>query len=359
MTHFSPGMTPNQLGDFYMSVAKEMLRTMKGALPLIVALAVIRSIVFLGMAMAPWPRVISAAWVKVEGAGKNSGLAYDRVGLRFCVRQSRDNHGAHLAADDDSSRRRLFRHLALFRRRADGDCTRQSLCGYAGAGYFYLYRIAALFFEATIAVSVMRYALGERDRPAIVRFAVGLAELRVFGALVAYTLIVTTIEIAWFVALRFAAAAIVYGTKIVGRVDGIAPGTVAVWTVDVLLASFFAGIVFVSIRLSFFLVALTVVEKRIDLIRAWELTRGNFWRAVLITLCIGLPTWLVYMGLQFAFVGFAAIGEATGAFSPMTEQTIGQVQAVTARMHFVQAWLPYLYVAWFLVRHLHAWRSRF
>ena len=223
---------------------------------------------------------------------------------------------------------------------------------YAGAGYFYLYRIVTLFFEATIAVSVMRYALGERDRPSIVHFATGLAEVRVFAALVAYTLILTTIEIAGFVALRLAGAAIVYGTKIVGPVDGIAAGTIAVWTVDALLVSFFAGVVFVSIRLSFFLVVLTIVEKRVDLIRAWELTRGNFWRAVLITLCIGLPTWLVYVGLQFAFVGFAAIGEATGAFSPMTEQTVGQVQAVTARMRFVLAWLPYLYVAWFLVRPL-------
>lgn len=222
----------------------------------------------------------------------------------------------------------------------------------AGAAYFYLYRIAALFFEATMAVSVMRYALGERNNPVLIRFTMGAAELRVFGALVAYTLILTVIEIGGLIGVRFAAAAIAYAVKTIGSVDGMAASTIAVWTVEALLLSFFASVAFVGIRLSFFLVVVTLVEKRIDLIRAWELTHGNFWRALVVTLCVGLPTWLIYLGLQFAFVGFAAMGEATSAFSPMTVQFAGPAQAIDARMHFVLTWVPYLYVAWFLVRPL-------
>ena len=118
-----------------------------------------------------------------------------------------------------------------------------------------------------------------------------------------------------------------------------------------LLGVFFASIVYVTIRLSFLLVAVTVDEKRIDLIRAWELTHRNFWRALWVSLFVGTPVWLLYVGIQFAFVGFAAMVEATGV-SPMTFQIAGLSQSVAARMHFMLAWLPYLYAAWFLVRPL-------
>jgi hypothetical protein len=223
---------------------------------------------------------------------------------------------------------------------------------YAGAGYFYLYRALALFFEATMAVSVMRYALGQRDKPAMIHFTTGLAELRVFAALVVYTLIVTMIEIAGLLLLRIAVSAIRDAATLADSVDGIAATTIAAWTIYALRAALLAVILFVGIRLSFFLVVLTVAEKKVDLIRCWELTRGNFWRAFLVMLCTGGPVWLVYVGLQFAFVGFAATGEATSALSPMAVQFTGPVQAVSARMHIVLAWVPYLYVAWFLVRPL-------
>src|SRR5271170_1539954 len=72
---------------------------------------------------------------------------------------------------------------------------------YAGAGYFYLYQIAALLFEAIITAPVMRQALGLRDKPASIHFALGLSELRTFLALLAYTLIVVTVEVIGFILL--------------------------------------------------------------------------------------------------------------------------------------------------------------
>jgi hypothetical protein len=222
---------------------------------------------------------------------------------------------------------------------------------YEGAGYFYLYRIAALFLEAVMAVSVMRQAFGQRNRPIFVHFALGLTELRTLVALIAYTLVVLTIEIAGFILLFIAAAVIAYSAKLVGTVNGISATVIAGWTIIALLVAFFGGIVFVSVRLSFLLVAVTVDEDRIDLIRAWELTHGNFWRVFWISSFIGLPVWLLYLGIQFALVGFAATGAATGV-SPMAVQFTGPIQSVAGRIHFVLAWLPYLYVAWFLVRPL-------
>jgi hypothetical protein len=222
---------------------------------------------------------------------------------------------------------------------------------YAGAGYFYLYQVTALLFEAIIVVPVMRLALGLRDKAASIHFAMGPAELRTFVALVAYTLIVATVEIAGFVLLFIIAVVLGYAAKTIGTLDGISAVSVAGWAILALLGVFFASIVYVTIRLSFLLVAVTVDEKRIDLIHAWELTHRNFWRALWVSIFVGTPVWLLYLGIQFAFVGFAAMVEATGV-SPMTFQVAGLSQSVAARMHFMLAWLPYLYAAWFLVRPL-------
>jgi len=48
-THFHPDMNPAELGDFYKSVLKAMFHALRGALPLIIAFGLIRSIVFLGL----------------------------------------------------------------------------------------------------------------------------------------------------------------------------------------------------------------------------------------------------------------------------------------------------------------------
>ena len=222
---------------------------------------------------------------------------------------------------------------------------------YEGAGYFYLYQIAVLFFEAIAVAPVMRLALGLREKGGFVHFALGPAELRTFAALVAYTLILVTVEIAGFIILLIVAGTIGYAANLAGTIDGIPAARIAVWTVWALLVVLLIFIITVIIRMSFLLVTIVVAERKIDLIRAWELTRGNFWRAFVIVTCTATPAWLLYLGIQFAFVGFAAAGEATSV-SPMTVQFTGTAQTVAARMHYVLAWLPYLYAAWFLVRPL-------
>ena len=222
---------------------------------------------------------------------------------------------------------------------------------FSGAGYFYLYQVGVLVFEAIIVVPVMRQALGLRDKPASVHFALGLTELRTFGALAAYTLILLTIEIAGLVLLFIAAIVLASIARLIGTIDGMRAVTIAVWIVWTLLGAFLISLVYVTVRLSFLLVAVTVDERRIDLIRAWELTHGNFWRALLISIAVGTPVWLLYVGIQFAFVGFASTGEATSV-SPIAVSFAGTSNVVAARMQFMLAWLPYLYVAWFLVRPL-------
>ena len=221
---------------------------------------------------------------------------------------------------------------------------------YSGAGYFYLYRIAGLLLEAVIAVSVMRYALGQRDKPAFVDFHLWIAELRMFAAFVALSLVLIAVEIAGFIVLLIAAVALGLTLRFTGPVGDVPVQTIAGYGGIALLTAFVSMLVFVAVRLSFLLVAVTVSENRIDLIRAWEMTRGNFWRAFLISLCVGLPTWILYVGIQLAVIGFIA-GDATSV-SPMSIQFSGSLTAVTTRMHQMLAWLPYLYGAWFLIHPL-------
>jgi hypothetical protein len=221
---------------------------------------------------------------------------------------------------------------------------------YSGAGYFYLYRIAGLLLEAVIAVSVMRLALGLRDKPAFVDFRLWLTELRMFAAFVALSLVLIAVEIAAFIAVLIAAVALGLTLRFTGPIADVPAQTIALYGVLALLAAFVATVLFAAIRLSFLLVAVTVSENRIDLIRVWELTRRNFWRVFLISICVGLPTWILYAGVQLAVIGFVA-GDATSV-SPMSIPFSGSVAAVAARMHQMLAWLPYLYGTWFLVRPL-------
>jgi uncharacterized protein YjeT (DUF2065 family) len=65
MTHFRPNMTPDQFGEFYVSILKDMFQAMRAALPLIIVLAIIRSIVFLGLGNG----AVAKAYLGVTGKG--------------------------------------------------------------------------------------------------------------------------------------------------------------------------------------------------------------------------------------------------------------------------------------------------
>lgn len=59
----------------------------------------------------------------------------------------------------------------------------------------------------------------------------------------------------------------------------------------------------VVIRMLFFLPPVVVAERRIGLIRAWELGRGNFWRMVAVLLAVLGPVWIGLHAVLFAVVG--------------------------------------------------------
>lgn len=220
---------------------------------------------------------------------------------------------------------------------------------YGAAGLFYLYRVIALLLLAMIAVPIMRQALGERNRADFAYFALGRPQLRAFGALISVELIMLTLEVLsfigwWVILLTLSSAA-----KSAGPIAGIAFVIWARWTLVVITLALLAAIVFINVRLSFLLMPVTVSEQRIDLIRGWTLTEGNFLRSLVVLFAIAAPIWVLFVALQFALAGFAVYDDASTLFFPANRFSADRMEAAT-QMQAVLAWLPLFFGAWLMVR---------
>lgn len=155
-------------------------------------------------------------------------------------------------------------------------------------------------------VSVTRQALGLRQGAASIHFSLGWPEWRMFVAIVVCGLILTA-ALGLYVIL---------GSLLFPKQPG-----------DTLLSAFaaayaiagFCAFVWFALRLVFVLAPVIVAEERIDLVRAFLLTRGNFWRILAITLAITLPLLFVQCAALAAIVGpdlFAPLPlDATAALS--------------------------------------------
>ncbi len=144
-----------------------------------------------------------------------------------------------------------------------------------------------------IYVAVTRQALGLRQGPAMVHFALGLQEFRVFGAIILFVLAgFAAVLIYMMVLIPVAALAGMQGGSAVAAVAG---GLIA-----------FGGgmaIIYVMMRLGFFLVPVTVIENRVDLARGWALARGNFWRIILVLLAVVMPLLIVEASAILVLMG--------------------------------------------------------
>jgi hypothetical protein len=65
----------------------------------------------------------------------------------------------------------------------------------------------------------------------------------------------------------------------------------------------YCGLVFVGFRLFFLLAPTVMMQERVSLAAAWRLTKGNFWRIVVIVLAILLPVVVIEYAIMFAVGG--------------------------------------------------------
>ena len=78
----------------------------------------------------------------------------------------------------------------------------------------------------------------------------------------------------------------------------------------------YGGAIYLLIRFLFLLAPVNLTEKRLGVVRAWQLLRGNFWRAFLVVLSILLPIALVEYALIIAVAGWPPVlhGESLQAY---------------------------------------------
>ncbi len=172
-------------------------------------------------------------------------------------------------------------------------------------------------------VPVTRQAFGMRQGPAIVHFALGLPEFRVFGALLLFFIVIFVMFIGiGLLGLLAGGVALMTGKNPI----------VELGFALVILAALL-GFVYAVVRLGFLIVPATVAENQISLTRAWTLTRGNFWRIFVILAAVLVPLYLLHLGGLIALVG-------PGLFAPLPSSPVLAEQVLAARFALVGKHIP-------------------
>ncbi|HEY6577851.1 MAG TPA: hypothetical protein VIY09_00885 [Rhizomicrobium sp.] len=159
-----------------------------------------------------------------------------------------------------------------------------------------LIAILGFIVGAMVTVGLQRKALGRHPRPVFVFFSLGAAVWRMAAALFLATLVV------FFIALLTAGVC----TAIWFAARGLEGAMWLVRVLDVLAGAAF--VIYIALRLLFFLPAVVVAEERIGIERAWVLGGHNFWRILIVAIAVIVP-----VAVAFHFLSWAIFG----AFAPM------------------------------------------
>jgi hypothetical protein len=179
-----------------------------------------------------------------------------------------------------------------------------------GAALIYLASFFGMWLlYAMNAAAVIGLALGTRKGGTSAHFSFGRAEFRLFAAFLLYGLLLSAFYIAFSVAIWLISQA---------------SSSAAIVVQIALTLGWLGAFVYAGLRLGFLLAPVVVVEESIDLVRAWQLTAGNFWRLLGIALAILLPIILV----QFIAV-VVILGKDIPQLLTTNQQTIEAAMAAT------------------------------
>lgn len=203
----------------------------------------------------------------------------------------------------------------------------------------------SLFFTAIIGVSLTRQAIAPRQGSIIAHFAIGAAEFNYFLSLLAVFFVMLAVYIAAIIAnliIVTVGAAIV---PAMGFINSIGGKALLYATVAAIVALDIAALLYVGVRLAFLVAPVTVAEGKIDLIRAWQLTRGNFWRMFVVLAVTFGPIFVVGELAFAAIVGPGYIvALATALLTILQAVVTGAQPPAQALQHLpdITAKAPYL-----------------
>jgi hypothetical protein len=186
--------------------------------------------------------------------------------------------------------------------------------------------VVTIFMASVVAVAITRQVLGEGSSGVVLYFAAGRTEWRMLAANVRYLLAI-------FAMIAFAATITILAFLLSGipldAPERIQPSAATI------LAGLISWFVFLYalatiLRVGFLLPPSIVAEEKGGLRRSYELTRGNFWRALAVMLALGLPFLLLVLGGEAAVLR-AALGPDFARMNP-TEFFQRAGQAMEAKL---------------------------
>jgi hypothetical protein len=194
-----------------------------------------------------------------------------------------------------------------------------------------LFCLAMILFAAQYAAA-MEVAL---DRPPRSLFHVpaGRTMWRLLGGLISGALLIIVVALILYVVIAILSYTL-------GEITKAAPAArIAVTAIAILLAAaFFAFLALISIRFLFLLAPANVTEQNLGIVRAWELSRGNFWRALMVALSIFIPVLVANYAVSFSVGGL-----------PPSTAGLSKEAADAARMAWQVKELNLLADRWYIV----------
>jgi len=168
-----------------------------------------------------------------------------------------------------------------------------------------LFGLAVILFAAQYAAS-MEVALG-RPPHSLFHVPAGRTMWRLLGGLITGMLLIIVIATVLYVLISIL-------SYMLGELAKTAPGArIAVTAIVVLMAAaFLAFLALISIRFLFLLAPANVAEQKFGIVHSWELSKGNFWRALLVALSIFIPIIIANYAVTFSVGG---LPPSTGGLS--------------------------------------------
>src|ERR1700743_273155 len=182
--------------------------------------------------------------------------------------------------------------------------------------------------------ALAREALGLRTGNAFLQFPFGADTWRLTGAYLLFYVVLIVLYVLLLI------CAFVFG-MVAHSLSGQMPPA-AVGLIGLALGLFvICAVLYITVRMSFLIPPVVVAEKKISLIRTWELTKGNFWRIFAIIVALLLP----FLIVEFAYIHIVyggnflpalhAAPERLDAFMRHQQETNQHGMALTQQCWFI------------------------
>jgi hypothetical protein len=157
--------------------------------------------------------------------------------------------------------------------------------------FLVLFAIFGFIVGAMVTVDLQRKAMGTHTGPSYLFFSLGTPVWRMAGASFLAVIVVGVVAL----------VAVLFCVAIWSAAGGLGPAGTLIRLLAVLATV--ALVIYVALRLMFFLPAVVVAENTIGLERAWILGGHNFWRVLIVAIAVVLPVGILFYLLSWVLSG--------------------------------------------------------